>query len=219
MIHIIHNIFRSKDFRPAFAELAGIRALVPPNTPLMACTATATSSIREQVVSTLEMFDHVDVCLSPNRSNIMYHARRKSTVDGDFAQLLSTLKEKLVLTPRVVVYCNTLLTCAHLFEYFSYEMEVGQYYPPGTLEISDNRLFGMFHAKTPQHSKDNIIRSLQDPNGVVRIIFASVAIGMGVDLQGVNIIVHYGAPSSIEDYFQVNMMLYLTYNAHTTYLS
>ena len=46
-----------------------------------------------------------------------------------------------------------------------------------------NRLFGMFHAKTPQRSKDNIVQSLQDPNGVVRVVFASVAMGMGVDLQ------------------------------------
>ena len=112
---------------------------------------------------------------------------------------MSTLREKLVhvLTQRVIVYCNTLLTCAELFDYFS------QYYPPGVPELSVNRLFWMFYAKTPQWSKDNIVRSLQDPNGVVRVVFASVAKGMGVDLQGVNIILHDGAPSSIEDYFQI----------------
>ena len=62
--------------------------------------------------------------------------------------------------------------------------------------LSMNRLFGMFHAKTPLQSKDNIVRSLQEPNGVVRVVFPSVAIGMGVDLQGLNIILHYRAPSS-----------------------
>ena len=46
-----------------------------------------------------------------------------------------------------------------------------------------NRLFGMFHAKNLQRSKDNIVRSLQDPNGFVRVVFASVAMGMGVELQ------------------------------------
>ena len=29
-----------------------------------------------------------------------------------------------------------------------------------------------------------------------------VALGMGVNLVGVNGVIHYGAPSSIEDYFQ-----------------
>ena len=84
-------------------------------------------------------------------------------------------------------------------------MGISQYYPPGAPELSVNRLFGIFHAKTPQRSKDNIIQSFQEPNGVVRIVFASVAIGKGIDLQGVNIILHYRAPSSIEDYFQVRI--------------
>ena len=97
------QICRSKDFRPAFTELAGIRALVPPNTPLIACTATATPSIRKEVVSTLEMIEYVTVCMSPNRPNIKYHARRKSNIGNDFVRLLSTLREKLVLTPRVIV--------------------------------------------------------------------------------------------------------------------
>ena len=110
-----------------------------------------------------------------------------------------------VLTPRVIVYCNTLLTCAELFDYFSYGMGINQYYPPGAPELRVNQLLGMFHAKTPQRSRDNIVRSLQNPNGVVRVVFASVAIGMGVDLQGVNIILCYGAPSSIENYFQVRI--------------
>ena len=110
------QICRSKDFRPAFTELAGIRALVPLNTPLMACRATATPSIRKEVASTLEMIEYVTVCMSPNRPNIKYHARRKSNIN-DFARLLSTLREMLVLTPRVIVCCNTLLTCAELFYY------------------------------------------------------------------------------------------------------
>ena len=63
-----------------------------------------------------------------------------------------------------------------------------------------NRLFGIFHAtEEGQHC--------QDPNGVVGVVFASVAIEVGVDLQGVNIILHYGAPSSIEDYFQVRIII------------
>ena len=45
--------------------------------------------------------------------------------------------------------------------------------------------------------------SLQDCHGTVRVVFASVAMGMGIDLHVVNTIIHYGVPSSTEDYFQV----------------
>ena len=37
---------------------------------------------------------------------------------------------------------------------------------------------GMFHASTPQHSKDVIMGSLQDCHGTVRVVFASVAMGI-----------------------------------------
>ena len=51
----------------------------------------------------------------------------------------------------------------------------------------------MYHSCTPQYNKD-ILESLRDPNGVVRIVFATVALGMGINLQDVNTIIHYGAP-------------------------
>ena len=71
-------------------------------------------------------------------------------------------------------------------------MGKSQYYPPSAPELSENRLFGMFHASTPQHSKDVIMGSVQDYNGTVSVVFASV-----IDLHGVDTIIHYGAPSSI----------------------
>ena len=43
---------------------------------------------------------------------------------------------------------------------------------------------------------------LQDYHAAVRVVFTSV--GMGIDLHGVDTIIHYGAPSSIEDYFQAS---------------
>ena len=120
------QICKSKDFHTAFTELAGIQALVLPNTPLMACTTTATPSIRKEVASTLEMIEYVTIFMSPNRPNKKYHTRRKSNIGNDFARLLCTLREKLVLTPGVIFYCNTLLTCAELSYYFSYEMGISQ---------------------------------------------------------------------------------------------
>ena len=188
--------FFSKDFHPAFSRIAEIRAIVPSGTLLMDCTATETRNIQEESVSMSEV---VTVKLSPNHSNIMYVERRRTDLETDFSESLSTLKEKQKDTLGVV-YCRTLMICADLFSRFSYEMGKSQYYPSAP-EQSENRLFGMFHASTPQHSKIVIMESLQDCHGTVRVVFASVAMGMGIHLHGVDTIIHYGAPSSIEDYF------------------
>ena len=34
------------------------------------------------------------------------------------------------------------------------------------------------------------------------MVFATIALGMGIDLQDVDTIMHYGAPRSLDDYFQ-----------------
>ena len=78
--------FLSKDFHPAFCRIAEIRAIVPSGTPLMDCIATETQS-------TFEMSEVVTVKLSPNRSNIVYMERRRTDLEADFSESLSTLKE------------------------------------------------------------------------------------------------------------------------------
>ena len=132
-----------------------------------------------------EMSEVVTVKLSPNCSNIMYVVRRRTDLETDFSESLSTLKEKQKDTLRVVVYCRTMMICADLFSRFSYEMGKSLYYPPSAPELSENHLFCMFHASTPQHSKDVIMRSFQNCHGTVRVVFACVAMRMGIYLNGV----------------------------------
>ena len=84
--------------------------------------------------------------------------------------------------------------CADLFAHLSCALgEANSYFPPNAEHISDNRLYGMFHAKTPHHNKEVIIKSMQ---GVVRVVFCTVALGMGVNFVDLNYVIHYGAPRS-----------------------
>ena len=63
-------------------------------------------------MSTLKCQRFVTIKLSPNRSNIMYVERRRTDLETNFSESLSTLKEKQKDTLRVVVYCRTLMICA-----------------------------------------------------------------------------------------------------------
>ena len=60
----------------------------------------------------------------------------------------------------------------------------------------------MCHANTTFHNKEVILNSMQKADGVVWVVFAAVALGMSVNLVGVNRVFHYGALASIDDYFQ-----------------
>ena len=70
------------------------------------------------------------------------------------------------------------------------------------MQISDNRLFGMYHSKTADHNKEVIMHSMAKKDGVVRVVFATMALGRGVNFVGLGTIIHYGAPRCIDDYFQ-----------------
>lgn len=68
--------------------------------------------------------------------------------------------------------------------------------------MAANRLFGMYHSGTNEGVKAVVMESLSDPAGKIRAVFATIALGMGINLADVNTVIHYGAPRSLEDYFQ-----------------
>ena len=110
-VNFVHNslcitfvFYRSKDFRPSFARLAEVRSLIPPGIPCMACTATATKSVREEVIQSLEMSTCVCVSVSPDRPYIFYEVKHRTDLESDFGDLICSLQAKLVDTPRVIVY-------------------------------------------------------------------------------------------------------------------
>ena len=44
--------------------------------------------------------------------------------------------------------------------------------------------------------------SMSQQDGVMRVVFATMALGMGVNFSGLTCTIHYGAPRSLDDYFQ-----------------
>ena len=104
--------------------------------------------------------------------------------------------------PKELLCTVDSITCADLYEHFLFSLGDSCYYPSGAPHVSDNRLIAMYHANTPSHNKDVIFHSMQKPDGVVRVVFATVALGMGINFAALNTTMHYGAPSTIEDYFQ-----------------
>ena len=57
----------------------------------------------------------------------------------------------------------------------------------------------MFHSSTPNHNKEVVLKSMSKEAGIVRVVFATTALGMGVNFVGLYSTIHYRA---IDDYFQ-----------------
>ena len=67
---------------------------------------------------------------------------------------------------------------------FLFKLGKLSYYSPGASEINDNKFFGMFHSRRAEHNKDVILKSFSRCDGIVCVLFANTAIGMGVHLTG-----------------------------------
>ena len=75
-------------------------------------------------------------------------------------------------------------------------------YPLGSPPPTENRLFAMFHAHIDEDDKKTILKSLILADGTCRVIFCTVAFGMGVDVPNVRTVIHYGPSTDADDYFQ-----------------
>ena len=200
----LNNIFR-ENFRPAYAQLSMLSALFP-KVPIVALTATATERTRCAISSSLGMTDPVTIAVNPNRSNIFYTASRRQHSGDDKIEVLllpyiAKLKDMREQMPLTVFYSN-LQICGECFSIFDHHFGVEQYTPKGSLKLAKNRLFAQFHATYPEKEKNDILDDLIKGPGKIRVLFVTVAFGIGVDCPHIREVVHIGVPSTMEEFFQ-----------------
>ena len=178
-------------FRKHFSMLGEVRAFFPSRVPLVALTATATEEVTKSIIKTLAMYDVVYVLESPDRRNIKYVTMKMRTGDQEdwFGWLVNELTERGEATERVIIYCRTLAQCRDLYAFFE-------------AELATNCTFAMFHSETDSAIQADIVKSFSDPNGQIRVLFSTIAFGMGIDVKGLNTIIHLGVPSDVESFLQ-----------------
>lgn len=64
------------------------------------------------------------------------------------------------------------------------------------------KLFAQFHASSTMDMKKNILQEITKTNSRTRVIFATTALGMGVDSPNITNIIHITPPSTLESYVQ-----------------
>jgi len=77
-----------------------------------------------------------------------------------------------------------------------------QYAPKGALHKAENRLFIQFKAQYPLKEKERIIDGLIKGTSELRVVFATVAFGVGLDLDFIRQVIHIGVPYTMKEYFQ-----------------
>ncbi len=64
------------------------------------------------------------------------------------------------------------------------------------------RLVELYVAKTPEADKMRVMDNFPKPDSFIRCLVATCAFGMGVDIPDVELVIHWGASSTVLSYWQ-----------------
>ena len=88
--------------------------------------------------------------------------------------------------------------------YISLQNALGQHftYPTGSKNLEKNRLVDMYTRACRPEFKESLLDLFVQPGNHLRVVIATTAFGMGIDCPDINRIIHWGTPSSLEQYAQ-----------------
>ncbi|MCH5234632.1 MAG: RecQ family ATP-dependent DNA helicase [Muribaculaceae bacterium] len=165
------------DFRPSYLNIKKLRKLIP-DIPILALTATATPVVANDIMSQLAFREKNIFKKSFSRENISYIVRYSDTKIFDVLNILSKT------SGSAIVYVRSRKRTKEISENLSNAGITSTYYHAGI----DSQL------KT---SRQNDWKQ-----GIVRVMVATNAFGMGIDKPDVRVVIHYDLPPSLEEYYQ-----------------
>lgn len=174
-----------------------------PRVNTMALTATATKETQRVICRSLGMKKPAVVSTSPNKPNIFYKVIMKvKEVDDAFGLLVDEIREKRTSMGRTVVFCRTYEHCTHIYHFLRSKLGEDMSEPKGYVNHPSLRLVDMFTACTHTDIKNTMLKLLESPNSCLRVIIATIAFGMGLDVPNIRQVIHWGVPSDVEAYIQ-----------------
>lgn len=166
------------DFRPEYTQLGNLK-LAFPHIPIMALTATADKTTRQDIITHLNLQQPYTYVGSFDRPNIRYTLIEKFKPTEQICQFVLSQKGK-----SGIIYCGSRKKVERLTE---------------SLCKKGIRTAG-YHAGMATETRAKIQQDFQRDN--IQVVVATVAFGMGINKSNVRFVAHFDLPRSIESYYQ-----------------
>lgn len=169
------------DFRPEYRKIKSIVAMIAPDLPIIALTATATPKVQQDIQRNLQM-EEADLFKSSfNRTNLFYEVRPKVKNESK-KSLIKFIKQHKGKSG--IIYCLSRKKVEEIAELLKVNQIDAAPYHAG--------LDSSIRIKT----QDDFLNEELD------VIVATIAFGMGIDKPDVRYVIHYDVPKSLEGYYQ-----------------
>ena len=167
------------DFRPDYLRLReAAEALGRP--PILCLTATATEDVRKQIVNNVAMRDPLVLVKGFERSNLDFVVTRVANAE----EKLARVAEEVRLGGRGLVYAATRKSV----------QETAMALRRGGATV------GFYHAGLSDSDRREVQNRFK--SGVLPVVVATNAFGMGIDRPDLRFVVHVDVPGSVEAYTQ-----------------
>jgi len=165
------------DFRPSYLKIAAIR-LALPHVPIMALTATAPTTIVEDIKQKLKLVKPNIFRASFVRPNLTFVVRQ---VTYPLRELFHILKN---VAGSTIIYTRSRRNTTDLCQ-----------------ALNDQAISALsYHAGL--EAEERSCRQKLWTTNQVRVMVATNAFGMGIDKSDVRMVIHFEIPPSLEDYYQ-----------------
>ncbi|XP_044271277.1 Werner syndrome ATP-dependent helicase-like [Tribolium madens] len=173
------------DFRAQYRNLGLLRQTFP-QLPIIAVTATATPRVRDDIITSLNLRDPLVVCSGFDRPNLYFEVHEKGGcgVFRDLTRAMVCENGQWRFSGPTIIYCITRKQTEDVCEVLKNSGVSCRVYHAGLSQ------------KTRQGAHEDFVRDKVD------VIVATIAFGMGIDKPDIRNVVHYGASSSLESYYQ-----------------
>uniref|UniRef100_A0A8B9IVG9 DNA 3'-5' helicase n=1 Tax=Amazona collaria TaxID=241587 RepID=A0A8B9IVG9_9PSIT len=173
------------DFRNSFRTLGSLKKALP-SVPIVALTATASPSIREDIVNCLKLKNPQVTCTSFDRPNLYLEVGQQS------GNILRDLKQFLIrkgssiyeFEGPTIIYCPSRKATEQVVSELMKLSVACRAYHAG---------MGIKQRREAHH---------QFMRDEIQCVVATVAFGMGINKADIRMVIHYGAPKEMESYYQ-----------------
>jgi len=161
----------------------------------MELTATATRATFEIIKERLSLHNLVVIGVSPDRPDIFLSLAPLMELDMLVDTLCNGLKEERINFPKTLVFCRSCTECTDLYEAILDKLGTAVTEPPRYPNFLEFRLVSMYTRPSKSSYKELVLSLFRNTQSKLRVLIATTAFSMGIDIPDIRQVYHWGVPS------------------------